>query len=112
MSGTSQLAGGGQWLIPRTLRAVAIAVLGLAVAAAADAAPTAEALNAQAAAASSWPHTIEHDGASVTVYQPQAISWPVTTTRLPASASAAGGAVCSAALGAWLAGGCGVVWTV
>ncbi len=34
-----------------------------------------EAMGAQAAAAS-WPHTIEHDGASVTVYQPQAISWP------------------------------------
>jgi hypothetical protein len=30
---------------------------------------------AQAAAAASWPHTITINGASVTVYEPQAISW-------------------------------------
>jgi hypothetical protein len=29
-----------------------------------------------AAAADSWPHTIVKDGATITVYQPQAISWP------------------------------------
>ena len=27
-------------------------------------------------AAAAWPHTISRDGASVTVYQPQAIAWP------------------------------------
>jgi hypothetical protein len=30
---------------------------------------------AQAAAAESWPHTIKREGSTVTVYQPQAISW-------------------------------------
>jgi hypothetical protein len=37
---------------------------------------TPEILSAQAAAAASWPHTLEHEGVTVTVYQPQAISWP------------------------------------
>ncbi len=60
----------------RTLRTVAAGLLTLALAGAAHAAATAEALSAQAAAADSWPHTVEHDGASVTIYQPQAISWP------------------------------------
>ncbi len=36
----------------------------------------AEYLTAQAAAASAWPHTFSKDGASITVYQPQAVSWP------------------------------------
>lgn len=35
-----------------------------------------QALAGQAAASASWPHTIVRDGASVTIYQPQAISWP------------------------------------
>src|SRR5947209_6255927 len=26
--------------------------------------------------ATNWPHTLQSDGASVTVYQPQVISWP------------------------------------
>ncbi|HEX3995108.1 MAG TPA: hypothetical protein VHX39_28370 [Acetobacteraceae bacterium] len=30
----------------------------------------------QAAAQSSWPHTITREGATVTVYQPQAVQWP------------------------------------
>src|SRR5271167_1308233 len=33
------------------------------------------------AAAASWPHTINRDGASITVYEPQAISWPERHTR-------------------------------
>ena len=33
-------------------------------------------LAAQQAAQTSWPHTITREGASVTVYQPQAIDWP------------------------------------
>ena len=41
-----------------------------------QAARTPEALAAQSAAAASWPHTIQHEGTSVTVYQPQAIEWP------------------------------------
>ncbi len=64
----------------RALRPLAAGLLVLALATGpggvAHAAATAEALSAQAAAAASWPHTIEHDGASVTVYQPQAVSWP------------------------------------
>jgi len=42
----------------------------------AQAAHTPEALAAQSAAAASWPHTIQHEGSTVTVYQPQAIEWP------------------------------------
>jgi hypothetical protein len=38
-------------------------------------APVPQALAAPAAAAS-WPHTIVRDGATVTIYQPQATSWP------------------------------------
>ena len=38
--------------------------------------PNPQALAAQAAAAASWPHTIQHEGSTVTVYQPQAIEWP------------------------------------
>jgi len=37
---------------------------------------TPAALDAQAAAAASWPHTIQREGTTVTVYQPQAIAWP------------------------------------
>ena len=62
----------------RRTRVLAAGLVGLGLLSSASlyAAPTAAALNAQAAAAASWPHTIEHEGASVTVYQPQAISWP------------------------------------
>ncbi len=35
-----------------------------------------EYIAAQAAAQSSWPHTITREGATVTVYQPQAVQWP------------------------------------
>jgi hypothetical protein len=38
--------------------------------------PTPQALAAQAAAAASWPHTIQRDSSTVTVYQPQATEWP------------------------------------
>jgi hypothetical protein len=38
--------------------------------------PPAERLAAQAAAAAAWPHTISRNGASITVYQPQAVEWP------------------------------------
>jgi hypothetical protein len=37
---------------------------------------TPQALAAQSAAAASWPHTIQREGSTVTVYQPQAIEWP------------------------------------
>jgi hypothetical protein len=46
----------------------------------------AQALAAQAAAASSWPHTIQREGTTVTVYQPQAIEWPARQ-RLKARAA-------------------------
>jgi hypothetical protein len=39
-------------------------------------APNPQALAAQASAAASWPHTIEREGVTVTVYQPQAMEWP------------------------------------
>ena len=39
-------------------------------------AATPQSLDAQSAAAASWPHTIKRDGSTVTVYQPQAIEWP------------------------------------
>jgi hypothetical protein len=38
--------------------------------------PPGQSLAAQAAATSSWPHTMSHNGASITVYQPQAVEWP------------------------------------
>ena len=38
--------------------------------------PTPQALDAQAAAAAAWPHTIQRESTTVTVYQPQAIAWP------------------------------------
>jgi hypothetical protein len=37
---------------------------------------TPQALSAQSAAAASWPHTVQREGSTVTVYQPQAIEWP------------------------------------
>jgi hypothetical protein len=37
---------------------------------------TPQASAAQSAAAASWPHTIQREGGTVTVYQPQAIEWP------------------------------------
>lgn len=42
--------------------------------------PPPDYLAAQQAAASSWPHTITRDGASVTIYQPQAVEWPSQQT--------------------------------
>ena len=42
--------------------------------------PSPEYLAAQTAAATSWPHTTQRDGATVTVYQPQAIAWPERRT--------------------------------
>ncbi len=44
------------------------------------AAPQYPAAQAAAAAAASWPHTIMVDGASITVYEPQALSWPERKT--------------------------------
>lgn len=41
--------------------------------------PTPAQTKATLAAWSSWPHTIDYNGASVVVYQPQAISWPEQT---------------------------------
>ncbi len=38
--------------------------------------PPPEYLATQQAAETMWPHTITYDGASVTVYQPQAVEWP------------------------------------
>lgn len=52
------------------------AQLALAQLALAQQARTPEALAAQSAATASWPHTIQHEGTTVTVYQPQAIEWP------------------------------------
>jgi hypothetical protein len=63
----------------RTTAAFLAALAGLWLAAPAWAQPSpppAEYLAAQAAASSNWPHTLAKDGASITVYQPQAISWP------------------------------------
>lgn len=51
------------------------------------AAPVPPALTAPAAAAS-WPHTIVRDGATVTIYQPQATSWP-DRSRITARAALA-----------------------
>src|SRR5579863_8220053 len=51
------------------------------------AAPVPPALTAPAAAAS-WPHSIVRDGATVTIYQPQAISWP-DRSRITARAALA-----------------------
>jgi hypothetical protein len=57
--------------------AVSAAVLGLIAAPTAPAQqPNPQALAAQAAASASWPHTIQREGSTVTVYQPQAIEWP------------------------------------
>jgi hypothetical protein len=42
--------------------------------------PSPEYLAAQTVAAASWPHTTQRDGATVTVYQPQAIAWPERRT--------------------------------
>lgn len=39
-----------------------------------------QSLAAQTVAAASWPHTTTRDGATVTVYQPQAIAWPERRT--------------------------------
>ena len=52
-----------------------------------DSVVTTPALAAPAAAAS-WPHTLVRDGATVTIYQPQATSWP-DRRRLDARAALA-----------------------
>ena len=62
----------------------AVAAVGGSPAPAAPAAPAATpavpAVSSPAAAATaSWPHTLAYNGASVVVYQPQAISWPGKT---------------------------------
>ena len=44
--------------------------------------PSPEYLAAQTVAAASWPHTTQRDGATVTVYQPQAIAWPERRQRI------------------------------
>ncbi|HST75275.1 MAG TPA: hypothetical protein VLJ20_07880 [Acetobacteraceae bacterium] len=57
---------------------VSMRVLGAMLLAASLGIAGAPALHAQAPAApaASWPHTLSEDGATVEVYQPQAISWP------------------------------------
>src|SRR6185437_4874488 len=57
---------------------VSMRVLGAILLAASLGIAGAPALHAQASAApaASWPHTLSEDGATVEVYQPQAISWP------------------------------------
>lgn len=52
------------------------------------AAPTPAPTAARMPAGPIWPHTISHDGASMTVYQPQAIAWP-DHRRLTARAAVA-----------------------
>jgi hypothetical protein len=42
--------------------------------------PSPEYLAAQTVAAASWPHTTKREGATITVYQPQAIAWPERRT--------------------------------
>lgn len=42
--------------------------------------PSPVSLAAQTVAAASWPHTTTRDGATVTVYQPQAVAWPERRT--------------------------------
>src|SRR5271165_5331883 len=66
------------------MRRLLIALLLAATLNAAPALPGA----AQVVSAPLWPHTVEKDGASVTVYQPQAISWP-DEKRLTARAALA-----------------------
>jgi len=39
-------------------------------------APAPQAQQAAAPRAAAWPHTLNENGATVEVYQPQAISWP------------------------------------
>ena len=43
-------------------------------------APTAAETKATLASWSTWPHTMNYDGAAVVVYQPQAMSWPEEST--------------------------------
>ena len=61
----------------KTIAALSLAWLLLSVplVPAQQASSTSAARPAQAAAAESWPHTIKREGSTVTVYQPQAISW-------------------------------------
>jgi hypothetical protein len=61
---------------PATTQAAVPSPAAAAPAAQAQLTPPGAALVAQADATSAWPHTISRDGASVTVYQPQAIEWP------------------------------------
>ena len=57
--------------------ATALVFCGLGAASAQTAAPPPPRyLAAEAAAGSTWPHTLSRNGASITIYQPQAISWP------------------------------------
>jgi hypothetical protein len=50
--------------------------------------PPAAYLATQPSAAASWPHTLTRDGATATIYQPQAVSWP-DRQRLTARAAVA-----------------------
>lgn len=71
---------------------MALAMLVTATTYAQTAVPT-EGLAAQAAAA--WPHTLTRDDAVITVYEPQAISWPerkILTARAAVAIAKAGGA--------------------
>ena len=63
---------------PVAAAAVVLALLACGPVAAAPPEPTQTV--AAPAAAASWPHTIRRDGATVTVYQPQAVSWPERRT--------------------------------
>jgi hypothetical protein len=72
------------FMVPIVLAALATGWL--APPAAAQQPPPPGSLAAQAAAA--WPHTLSHDGASVTVYQPQAISWTDRRTLIARAAIA------------------------
>ena len=57
--------------------ATALVFCGLAAASAQTASPPPPRyLAAEAAAGATWPHTLSRNGASITIYQPQAISWP------------------------------------
>ena len=68
----------GALLAPPHLVAVValFAWLGCQTAAFAQPNSSTDSMTAQASAAASWPHTISRDGASITVYEPQAIAWP------------------------------------
>jgi Cysteine rich repeat len=79
---SSKLSGACQQAVNAAMGSSAPAPAAAAPAATTPAAamPAATMPAATAAAMSSWPHTISANGATVVVYQPQAISWPEQTT--------------------------------